>query len=65
MGFPLWNGEERGAKGSADEVAECRAGCDASAGEGECDGDAPDCAAKDGEVHGTWEREGLHAIKGG
>lgn len=63
--FPLWNGEERGAKGSADEVAQCGAGCDARASEGEGDGDTPDCTAQDGQIHGARKGEGLDAARTG
>lgn len=62
--LPLGNGEESGAKGGTDEIAECSASCDTSAGDGEGDGNAPDCTAEDGEIHGAWERESLEAVQG-
>lgn len=63
-GLPLGKGEEGGAKGSTNEIAECSASCDAGAGEGEGDGHAPDCTTEDGEIHGAWERESLEAREG-
>lgn len=59
--LPLGKGEKGGAKGGADEIAECSASCDTGTGKRESDGDAPDCTTEDGEIHGAWERESLEA----
>jgi len=50
-GFPFWQGEECGPEGGRDEITESGSRGNATADEGKCACDTPDCATKDGEVH--------------